>query len=86
MIENKKTDNNIDIKEVIAPYLRCWYVYIICMILALTIIKLYSRYIIPEYNTYATILIKNNDPTPPTIGTLAALSEVNGLRSEGIDN
>ncbi|MBV7440780.1 polysaccharide biosynthesis tyrosine autokinase [Weeksellaceae bacterium TAE3-ERU29] len=86
MIENKKTDNNIDIKEIITLYLRYWYVYIICVIIAIIAVRLYSRYIIPEYNTYATILIKDNKQNYSPIENLSNFSGVNGLRYEEVDN
>ncbi|MRJ10850.1 polysaccharide biosynthesis tyrosine autokinase [Ornithobacterium rhinotracheale] len=81
----KQKDNSLDIKEIIAPYLRYWYIYIICILLALFAVKMYTRYIVPEYNTYATVLIKTNDRGMNT-GALSAIQEVNGIRSEGIDN
>lgn len=86
-MEHKQQDKNIELKEVLAPFLRHWYIYIICIILALLAVKIYGRYIVPQYNTTATILIKNdqkNNATPN--GALSALSEINGMRSDGIDN
>ncbi|MGV4584763.1 GumC family protein [Ornithobacterium rhinotracheale] len=84
MGENQK-DNNLDIKEILAPFLRYWYVYIICVLIALFIVKMYTRYIVPQYNTYATVLIKTGDRNSGT-GALSAIQEVNGIRSEEIDN
>lgn len=81
----KQNENSLDIKEIIAPYLRYWYIYIICVLLALFAVKVYTRYIVPEYNTYATILIKTNERGGQQ-GALSAIQEVNGIRSEGVDN
>ncbi|QAR29929.1 polysaccharide biosynthesis tyrosine autokinase [Ornithobacterium rhinotracheale] len=85
MTENQK-DNSLEIKEIIAPYLRYWYIYAICAILAVVGVKLYTRYIVPEYSTYATVLIKTGNNNGGQGGALSAIQEVNGMRSEGIDN
>ncbi|MGQ2117385.1 GumC family protein [Ornithobacterium rhinotracheale] len=85
MGESQK-DNSLDVREVVAPYLRYWYIYIVSILIALFAVKLYTRYIIPEYNTYATILVKTNDRSLNNQGALSAIQEVNGIRSEGIDN
>ncbi len=77
MDNNSKTLDNIDfsIKEQVSYYTRYWYFFVLGIILTLGIALTYLRYATPTYESYTTIIIKDEKNGGGAV-ELAAFSEL----------
>ncbi len=88
-LQEKKQDTSsqIDVKDIVKPYLKRWYWFIIAGILAIILAQIYIRYTTPIFNSYTTVLIKDSDNNSP--GDLTMLKDLTGMGGMGtnsIDN
>ena len=79
----EKDDQSIDIKSLIYIFLNHWYLFLICVIIALGLGWLYNHYKTPEYRVSGTVLIKDHqssmDPT-------SFISRSNFYSSQNLEN
>lgn len=62
------------LKDVLKPYLRNWYWFIIVPLICLIIAFVYQRYTVPSYDASATIMIVDENNLSPDATLLAGLS------------
>lgn len=62
------------LKDVLKPYLRNWYWFIIVPLICLIIAFVYQRYTVPSYDASATIMIVDENNLSPDAALLAGLS------------
>ncbi|MHA7823205.1 GumC family protein [Chryseobacterium arthrosphaerae] len=91
--QNSEIENNtnIDISEIIKPYLRKWPWFVISAFIALMIGYISLKFMTPVYNVQSTILIKDakNSSSPivgSDLGVLPDLSGIGGLKTNSIAN
>ncbi|AQX08215.1 GumC family protein [Elizabethkingia ursingii] len=88
--ENKSTNEEININEIIKPYLFKWPWFIICMVFAVIISFFVLKFIAPIYKIQSTVLIKdsknNNSAGGSEIGVLQDLSGFGGMKTNSVDN
>lgn len=72
----------INIKSILAKYLRYWYLFVLSIILFLTAAYIYVRYTTPLYDISSTLLVKDNKQGPNV-----ALDDMGVFKtSEGIED
>ncbi|MBC5993348.1 GumC family protein [Pontibacter cellulosilyticus] len=77
----------IDIKSIVAKYLRYWYLFAIGVVLSMVIAFLYLRYTTPEYSISSTLLIKDDKKGPDLLGSNVAFSDLEIFQSsKSLDN
>lgn len=89
--ETENNSNNINISEIIKPYLRKWPWFIISAFIVLIIGYISLKFMTPIYNVQTTVLIKdarnNSSPIPGSdLGVLPDLSGLGGLKTNSIAN
>jgi len=89
--ETENNSNNINISEIIKPYLRKWPWFIISAFIVLVIGYISLKFMTPIYNVQTTVLIKdarnNSSPIPGSdLGVLPDLSGLGGLKTNSIAN
>src|SRR5690606_10195288 len=62
------------IKDILKPYLKNWYWFIIIPLICLIIAFLYLRYTVPSYDATATIMIVQENSLSPDAALMAGLS------------
>lgn len=62
------------IKDIIKPYLKNWYWFVIIPLISLIIAFLYLRYTVPSYGATATIMIAQENSLSPDAALIAGLS------------
>jgi tyrosine-protein kinase Etk/Wzc len=60
-INSKAKEESININEILEPYLKKWYVYLISILTGLMLVYFYVRYTIPIYQNSASIIINEDD-------------------------
>lgn len=90
-ISEVENNTNIDISEIIKPYLRKWAWFVVSAFIALIIGYVSLKFMIPVYNVQSTILIKDakNSSSPMMVndlGILPDLSGIGGLKTNSIAN
>ncbi|MCT2409550.1 polysaccharide biosynthesis tyrosine autokinase [Chryseobacterium antibioticum] len=85
-VENNST--NIDINEIVKPYVRKWPWFIISAFLFLFLSYFFLKFITPVYEIKSTILIKDskNAASNSDFGVLEDLSGFGGMKTNSIDN
>jgi capsular exopolysaccharide synthesis family protein len=58
---NFKEKEKVNISELVEPYLKKWYYYIVSIIIAFSLVYLYVRFTIPIYKNSASILISEEE-------------------------
>ncbi|MEG0928119.1 GumC family protein [Chryseobacterium sp.] len=84
-----ENSNNIDLNEIIKPYLRNWTWIIVSMFLCAIITYFALKFVTPVYSVKTTVLIKDAKNTPSTasdMGVLQDLSGLAGMKTNSIDN
>lgn len=78
----------IDIKELIYPYLQRWYWFVICIVLGLITSYLLLKFKTPIYKVSSTVLIKDAKSSGGNgeMGVLADLSGFGGMKTNSVDN
>ncbi|HAY3535577.1 MULTISPECIES: GumC family protein [Elizabethkingia] len=86
--ENKYRNEEININEIIKPYLLKWPWFIICAILALVIAFFALKFTTPIYNVQSTVLIKDakNNSGGADMNVLQDLSGFGGMKTNSVDN
>lgn len=69
----------VNINEILKPYLRRWPWFVIGAILALIGAWIYLRYATPIYNVKSTVLIKDAKKSSPVSGEMGAIADLSGL-------
>lgn len=80
------TSNEIELKELLKPYLKKWYWFIIGPLFFGILTFFYLKTLSPQYQITSTVLIKNSQNLGGEIAGLGNLSGLGKLSSEGIDN
>lgn len=88
--DNQYTSEEININEVIKPYLLKWPWFIICAILSVIIAFFTLKFMTPVYQIQSTVLIKDAKNTSSTSGAemsvLQDLSGFGGMKTNSVDN
>lgn len=82
-------EQNLDIREIIKPYIYRWYWFIIGGILALIAAWFFLRYSIPVYSSESTLLIKEVKKSAsgqPEMSVISELGGIGGMGTNSIDN
>lgn len=85
----EESEKEINIQEIIKPYLRNWVWFIIIPIISLIITYFYLKFVTPIYNIQSSVLIKDAKKTPSAggeFGVLQDLSGFGGMGTSSIDN
>ncbi len=83
------SEKEINIQEIIKPYLRNWIWFIIVPIICLVATYFYLKFVTPIYNIQSSVLIKDAKKTPSAGGEFGVLQDLSGLGGMGtssIDN
>lgn len=83
------SEKEINIQEIIKPYLRNWIWFIIVPIICLVATYFYLKFVTPIYNIQSSVLIKDAKKTPAVggeFGVLQDLSGFGGMGTNSIDN
>ncbi len=85
-----KNNFNVDINEIIKPYIRRWPWFIVSAVLCIILGYISLKFMTPVYNTQATVLIKDakntSSPTASNLGILPDFSGFGGLKTNSITN
>lgn len=85
----EESEKEINIQEIIKPYLRNWVWFIIIPIISLIVTYFYLKFVTPIYNIQSSVLIKDAKKTPSAggeFGVLQDLSGFGGMGTSSIDN
>lgn len=85
----EESENKINIREIIQPYLRNWLWFIILPIICLIVTYFYLQFATPIYNVQSSVLIKDakkNPSVPADLGILKDLSGFGGMGTNSIEN
>ncbi|NIF04281.1 polysaccharide biosynthesis tyrosine autokinase [Chryseobacterium sp. Tr-659] len=89
-LEVENNSNNIDINEIVRPYLRKWPWFILSGLIALIIGYVSLTFMTPIYNVQTTVLVKDAKnsslPMNSEIGVLPDFSGFGGLKTNSIAN
>lgn len=88
-IQENPEEENINIRELLKPYLRRWYWFVTGVILASVVALFFLRYSIPVYHTESTLLIKEvkkSTSGQPEMSVISELSGIGGMGTNSIDN
>lgn len=81
---------DINIQEIIKPYLRRWLWFVLSVLAAIILAFLYFRYTTPVYSIQTTVLIKdaksNNFGGGSEAGILRDISGIGGMSTNSVDN
>ncbi|WP_284461118.1 tyrosine-protein kinase [Chryseobacterium sp.] len=84
-----KKNSDIEIQEIIKPYIQKWPWFVICVILAIAIGWFMLRFVTPVYKVQSTVLIKDSKNTSgggAEMGMLQDLSGFGGMKTNSVDN
>ncbi|QIY92584.1 GumC family protein [Chryseobacterium gallinarum] len=84
-----KKNSEIEIQEIIRPYLHKWPWFIVCAILAVAIGWFLLKFVNPVYKVQSTVLIKDSKNTSGSggeMGVLQDLSGFGGMKTNSVDN
>ncbi|MGE8553808.1 MAG: GumC family protein [Chryseobacterium jejuense] len=85
----EESEKEINIQDIIKPYLRNWVWFIIVPIICLIATYFYLKFATPIYNIQSSVLIKDAKKTPSVggeFGVLQDLSGFGGMGTNSIDN
>ncbi len=74
-----KKESEINIQEILKPYLLKWYWFIISAFIALALGFLFIEFSTPVYNVKSTVLIKDAKSSSPVAGDMGMLKDLSGL-------
>lgn len=83
------SEKEINIQEIIKPYVKNWVWFIIIPIISLIVTYFYLKFVTPIYNIQSSVLIKDAKKTPSAggeFGVLQDLSGFGGMGTSSIDN
>ncbi|WP_336664142.1 GumC family protein [Elizabethkingia meningoseptica] len=88
--DNQYTNEEININEIIKPYLLKWPWFVICSILALIVAYFSLKFMTPVYKVQSTVLIKDTKNNSVSGGAemsiLQDLSGFGGMKTNSVDN
>ncbi|EQB91565.1 polysaccharide biosynthesis tyrosine autokinase [Elizabethkingia anophelis] len=88
--DNQYTNEEININEIIKPYLLKWPWFVICSILALIVAYFSLKFMTPVYKVQSTVLIKdaknNSVSGGAEMSILQDLSGFGGMKTNSVDN
>lgn len=70
----QKKKEGMDLKKTIAMVISNWYLFIICLIIAVAAAWMLNRYTVPVYHLKSTILVKESEESSP-FATTGGISE-----------
>lgn len=76
--------NDMSINEIIKPYYRRWFLFVLSVLVTLTLAFLYLTVSSPSYEINSTVLIKDTKKSP--MGDLGMLSDISGFGSMGTNS
>ena len=82
-------EETLNIREIIKPYLRRWYWFVIGSIIAVVIAWFFLRYSVPVYSTESTLLIKEVKKSvsgQPEMSVISELGGIGGMGTNSVDN
>ena len=79
-----KSSEEININEIIKPYVRKWWWFVVSALLLLALAVLFLKITIPVYSIKTSVLIKDSKKTPSA--DMAMLSEIGGMGSMGTNS
>lgn len=79
-------DSEININDILKPYLRKWPWFVISSLLALLIAYLYLKNTTPVYRVQSTVLIKDSKATGSAAGEMGVLKDLSGLGGMGTNS
>lgn len=82
-------EEDLNIREIIKPYLYRWYWFVIAGISAIIIAWFFLRYSIPVYTTESTLLIKEvkkSTSGQPEMSVISELGGIGGMGTNSVDN
>lgn len=85
----EKDLSEVNIQEIVKPYLRKWYWFIISGIIMVAIGILYLKFSTPVYNIKSTVLIKDAKSSASAAGDMGILKDLSGLggmSTNSVDN
>jgi len=92
-MSNSTTEDStkeINIQEIIKPYLRNWVWFVVVPIITILLSYIFLKFAIPVYNTQASVLIKDTKKNPSVrggdYGVLQDLSGMGGIGTNSIEN
>ncbi|MBX2827794.1 MAG: hypothetical protein KTR22_06505, partial [Flavobacteriaceae bacterium] len=77
--------NDFSLRELVDKYLRLWYVFVLCVMVAIAGAIIYLRYSTASYMSTATVIVKD-DRSASNSGELAAFSELGSFLNRFGDN
>ncbi|PIF47094.1 capsular exopolysaccharide synthesis family protein [Chryseobacterium sp. 52] len=84
------SSSNVNISEIIKPYLRKWPWFVVSAIIAIALGYISLKFMVPVYDVQSTILIKDaknsSSPAASDLGVLPDLSGIGGLKTNSITN
>lgn len=87
--EDLQTEESLNTRELIKPYLHRWYWFVLGAMLALIAAWFFLRYSIPVYKTESTLLIKEvkkSSSGQPELSVLSEIGGVGGMGTNSVDN
>lgn len=84
----QKEGQDFNLKEILQRYTQKWLWFVLCVVVALIVAKVYLRYTIPSYQSKASILIKD-DASSGNFGGISPFSEagyLGGLQTNKVAN
>lgn len=82
-------EEDLNIREIIKPYLYRWYWFIIGIVAAIVIAWFFLRYSVPVYSTESTLLIKEVKKSAsgqPDMSVISELGGIGGMGTNSVDN
>ncbi len=89
MSENSvsKPSTEVDINEIIKPYIRKWWWFVLSALVFLALAVFYIKITTPVYNIQSSILVKDARKAPSSeMGMLSQLSGFGGMNTNSIEN
>lgn len=83
---NDPQKEELNLGEILRPFVRNWYWFIISALLAVTIAYIKLKYSTPVFKTQSTILIKDSKSTSSDSDILKDLSGFGGMKTNSVDN
>ncbi|SFN76574.1 GumC family protein [Salegentibacter flavus] len=84
---NRPQEEEINLREELDKYLRYWPWFVIGVVLAVLLAFIYLNYTTPEYNTTASIIIKDEEGSAPSeLAAFADLGMLSGMGASSIEN
>jgi len=83
---NDPQKEELNLGEILRPFVRNWYWFIISAMLAVTIAYIKLKYSTPVFKTQSTILIKDSKSTSSDSDILKDLSGFGGMKTNSVDN